>query len=550
MSSAAHNAYESLLASFRSGAAGRPPRPSASVVPWRSGAQGAVEVFWVRRSPKLRFMGGWHAFPGGGLSRRDADLELVGAPDGVTPDQVSPAEPEPAADLPVDLVPGLLTCAVRELFEETGLLLTAATLDDSVDPSTLGRWHTARQALLAAERRPKDADVPEDADAATRGDFQGWLSDEGLQLTVDPLTFAGRWLTPPVAPMRFDNRFFLLHWPAERAVQPMIVPGELAEGEWIEAGQALDRWQRGDVIAAPPIVHLLRVLSEDGPTDGLPRLVDPKETCLGPVRHVEFRPGITLIPLQTPTLPPATHTNTYLLGHGEAVVVDPASPIAEEQDRLIGALEAWCAQGRRLKAIWLTHHHQDHIGAVERVRETFDLPVYAHAASAEPLARHGITLDGELRDGQRITLDGDPALTLRVCHTPGHTRGHLAFFDEASRSLILGDLVSSLSTIVIDPPEGDMGAYLASLEAMVDLEPSTLFPSHGPVILDAVGKLEEFHSHRLEREGQVLEAWNRGLKSAADMVAELYADVPPAVHFVAMRQIEAHLEHLRELEEI
>lgn len=525
-----HTLYETLLAGIGGGGPAKPPRASAAVVPWRQSGDtdsGAIEVYWVRRSPALRFMGGWHAFPGGGLSRRDAGIPLHGSPAGTTPDTVTPATCGTDDDLPPDLVPGLLVCALRELFEETGLLLVSAndgTLDDALPDPTL------RQRLLDKEFG-----------------FSAVLEQHGGNLDASPLVFAGRWLTPPVAPMRFDNRFFLLEWPAARRAQPSIIPGELAEGEWIAPHRALERWRRGEVIVAPPIVHLLRALAEDGPEGALPRLRDTREACLGPIRRVEFRPGVILLPLLTPTLPPATHTNAFLLGGGEAVLVDPATPLAEEQERLLAALAAFAEDGGRVRAIWLTHHHRDHTGAVERVRRELGVPVLAHPASVAPLARQGIALDDTLADGHRVELAGDPPVTLRVLHTPGHTRGHLAFFEENTRSLIAGDLVSALSTIVVDPPDGDMDDYLASLAAMAELAPATLFPSHGPVILDAVGKLEEYRQHRLEREASILDAWDRGLTSAAAMVAEVYTDVPAIVHPIAMRQIEAHLIRLRRL---
>lgn len=521
------NLYEQLLATFRAGAKGRPPRPSAAIVPWRRGPAGGLEVYWVERAPTLRFMGGWHAFPGGGLSRSDAAIAIAGEAAGGSTTASSRAQGESPGDteLPPDIVPGLLVCALRELFEETGLVPTTGA---SPTRDTLDRWREGRRRLLAGETG-----------------FDELV--ETLRPSARDLVFAGRWLTPPLAPMRFDNRFFLLEWPAERTLQPEIIPGELVAGEWIAPTVALDRWRAGEVIAAPPILHLLRVLAEDGPAAGLGRLRDPDETFLGPIRRIEFRPGVILLPLLTPTLPPATHTNAFLLGGDEAVLVDPATPIPSEQDRLSRAVADFQARGKKVVAIWLTHHHHDHVGAVERMRRELGVPVLAHRASATPLERLGIPLDGWLEDGDRHTLAGDPPLRVRVCHTPGHSRGHLCFFDEDRGSLIAGDLVSSLSTIVVDPPEGDMDAYLDSLRAMAELAPTTLFPAHGPPIIEAVGKLEEFHHHRLEREAQVLAAWQRGRRSAGEMVAEVYADVPTEVHPIARRQIEAHLVRLRRL---
>ncbi|MEO1088118.1 MAG: MBL fold metallo-hydrolase, partial [Acidobacteriota bacterium] len=137
--------------------------------------------------------------------------------------------------------------------------------------------------------------------------------------------------------------------------------------------------------------------------------------------------------------------------------------------------------------------------------------------------------------------------TIRVHHTPGHARGHLCFELEEHRALIGADLISTLSTIVVDPPEGNMHAYLDSLERMAAMDFKVLLPSHGPVTLQPRALLEKTIAHRLGREAKVKAAYDRGLTTAQSMVAEVYADVPSAMHPVACRQIEAHLERLRRL---
>jgi endoribonuclease LACTB2 len=485
--------YEQVLRALGDAASAppRPPRASAAVVPWRQGRDG-VEVFWLQRAPGLAFMGGWHAFPGGALDRGDATVAVAGWPRGFADLEARTPQPDSlaGADLVADHVPGIVACALRELAEETGLVV---------------------------------------ADAAR-------------------LVFAGRWLTPPLGPMRFDNRFFLLHWPAAATEQPRVIPGEAVAGGWIPAGAAVERWRTGAVLVAPPVLHILRVLAEDGAEVGLPRLLDPAEANLGSFRKIEFRPGMLLFPLRTPTLPPASHTNALLLGHRDAVLVDPGSPFPEENERLLVALGAAERRlGRRCVAIWLTHHHPDHVGGVEFLRRALGVPVLAHAATAERLAPLGIAVDSVLEDGQEVTLAGDPSLTLRVLHTPGHARGHLCFLDEQDGTLIAGDLVSGVSTIVIDPPEGDMDEYLRTLGRVRDLAPKTLIPAHGPALLDGAAKLEETRRHRLAREEKVLAAWRSGLHSAAAMIDAVYEDTPGAARPLAERQVEAHLARLRRL---
>jgi ribonuclease/clavin/mitogillin len=528
------NLYEAVLARLAeaggraaAGPAPAPARAAASVVPWRRRDGGGLEVFWVLRSEALPFMGGWRAFPGGGLARSDAAVEVSGAAAGVGPDSFTLPDPSGAdrAELGPDLVPGLLVCAVRELFEETGILLATPATPAPPPP---GEVAAARRALLAG--RP----------------FAELMWGLGATADASRLVYAGRWLTPPFAPLRFDSRFFLLEWPAAEALQPEVIPGELTTGAWIEPGEAWATWRRGEALAAPPILHILSVLNQDGPLAGLSRLLDAREADLGPLRKVELRPGVLMFPLATATLPPASTTNAYLLGHGEAVLVDPGAGDPAEIERLAHALEAARERlGRRTTAIWLTHHHRDHVGGVAELRRLLAVPVLAHAATAERLAAAGVTVDGELRDGDRLVLAGDPAMTVHVVHTPGHARGHLCFFDEDGGSLLAGDMVAGIGTIVIDPPEGDMDDYLASLEKLLALSPRTLFPGHGPAVRDAAGKLREYIDHRLWREARVLAAWNEGRRQPAEMLPTVYDDAPEQALPLAERQILAHLTRLR-----
>ncbi|MBV8200338.1 MAG: MBL fold metallo-hydrolase [Acidobacteria bacterium] len=570
------NLYETVLAGLAAAGGaegdepGRPPaRASAAVVPWRRAAEigsrgggpGGIEVYWVKRGEALPFMGGWHAFPGGGLSRSDAAIAVIPPAAGPAPGASAPPEapaaaaaaasPRPELRAP-DLAPGILACAIRELFEETGILLARAG-DPSGEPAA-GAQDPQRP------QRPRDTPSrqpaePERLAAARRAlldgrPFAAVLEDLGLAADASRLVYAGRWQTPPFAPLRFDNRFFLLEWPRSAAAQPEVLAGELESGAWVDPAAAWQSWHRGDVLAAPPILHFLQVLAEDGPDGGLPRLLDPAEAALGPLLRVELRPGLLAFPLATRTLPPAATTNAYLLGFGEAVLVDPGAADPAEIDRLAAALAAARERlGRRVVAIWLTHHHPDHVASVPALRERLGVPVLAHPATAERLAAHG-RLDGALTDGQQVTLAGlgrpeAPDLLVQVIHTPGHARGHLCFLELGQRSLLAGDMVAGLGTIVVDPPEGDMDDYLASLGKLVALAPRTLFPGHGPAVKNAVPKLRQYIEHRLWRERRVLAAWRQGQREPEAMLPTVYDDVSREAWPLAARQVLAHLARLR-----
>ena len=438
-------------------------------------------------------MGGWYAFPGGALDKADAAVEpsgrMVGRPLIDDPSRVT-LQPEGRVEGP-DLIPGIAAAALRELEEEIGVRVAA-----------------------------------------------------GEALDASRLVFAGRWLTPPLSPMRFDNRFFLLRW-LEGDAEPRVEPGELALGEWIEPAEALARWRSGEVLVAPPVLHLLEVLAESGIEGGLARLLDTSETHFGSFRKIEFRPGYLVFPLATPTLPPASHTNAILAGFGDTVLIDPGSPSLDEQTRLEQALRSACEQrGLQLTAVVLTHHHPDHVGGAEAIRRAFGVPVWAHEETARRLQERGFAVDRTIEDGMAIHLRGSRDMTLRVVHTPGHARGHLALFDEEQRVLIAGDLVSGLSTIVIDPPEGDLDDYLTSLERAAGLGASLLIPAHGSALLRPARQLRQAIEHRLWRERKILDAWNRGLRSPDELLEEVYNDTPEFVRPLAARQLEAHLERL------
>lgn len=551
-SEASDGLYQRVLSHLgsRTPPAPRPPQPSASVVLWRRGSasspEDALEVYWVRRAETLAFMAGWYAFPGGGLSKADLGVPAEGAPQGLEgPPSTTelPASlhtgPEPPAP---DLVPGLVACALRELFEETGVLLAKELLPaGSAGPVTsAARLTDLREKLLARDLS-----------------FNDLITELSVTLDASPLVFAGRWLTPPFAPLRFDNRFFLLEWPHDATPQPSLAGGELDFAEWLAPRAAFQRWEELEVLAAPPILHLLEVLAEEGPERGLYRMREPLDADMGPFRRIEFRPRVLMVPLATATLPPATHTNAYLVGGRELAVIDPGTSDPDEIERLFRALEDLRNRhGQRVTAIWLTHHHPDHVGGVVALRERLGVPVHAHAETARHLARRDIPVDEEIADGQVFRLAGRerreqregqsaPEVTVRAIHTPGHARGHLCFLEERGGSLIAGDMVAGIGTIVIDPPEGDMDAYLDSLRRLIELAPRTLFPAHGPTIKNAVETLQEYLDHRLWREEKVLAAWADGVRSAQEMLPRVYDDAPHEAWPLAERQIEAHLERLR-----
>jgi ribonuclease/clavin/mitogillin len=265
------------------------------------------------------------------------------------------------------------------------------------------------------------------------------------------------------------------------------------------------------------------------PNDGEPSLLDGA-------------PWIRVIPLRTPTLPPATRTNCYIVGESSsAVAIDPATPYADEQARLDDFVQT---HNIRLTAIVLTHHHVDHVGDAARLAAKHGVPVAAHEKTAARLQGR-VAVQTLVADGER--LDYGPR-GLRAVFTPGHAPGHLCFVDEAAGAVVAGDMVASVGTIIIEPDDdGDMAVYLDSLARLrreVDGGARCLLPAHGPPIVDGGARIDFYIAHRLEREGRVAAALGDEPRELTTLVPPSYPDVAPALYGLAARSLLAHLHKL------
>jgi glyoxylase-like metal-dependent hydrolase (beta-lactamase superfamily II) len=230
------------------------------------------------------------------------------------------------------------------------------------------------------------------------------------------------------------------------------------------------------------------------------------------------------------------------------VVIDPASPYEEEQAALAACLDELLAEGRTIREVILTHLHPDHVGGVNALRAHFGnhLTVAAHRLTAEALG-DSIRVDRFIEDDELIQLAGEPAIALRAIHTPGHARGHLCFYHQETGALITGDNIVGLGSVLIDPPEGNMRDYLSSLERMRALPHLTvLFGAHGPAMGNPMEKIDEYIHHRLEREGNILNAVRESARTPAEIVSIVYTDVNPKAYPMAERAVLAHLEKLED----
>jgi len=476
----------------------RPKFRESAVLVLVRGAGESLETLWAKRSEAIAVQPGFHAFLGGKVDAQDLELDVDGAAD--------------------DFERAARACAIREAFEEAGVLLG---LDVASGVPPAADLAAARAELIAG-----------------RATFPALARARGWRFRADPLEFAGRWTTPAFATVRFDTCYYLARMPEGQRVD--VHAAEFAEAEWVKPLDALGRWRRGEAIFVAPILWTLIALAEGAQArdaDLAARLRLGPERAGTPVRRIEMSWGIVLQPMATRPLPPATHTNAYLIGERDMVLLDPGSGDERELAALFDLIDHLQSEGRRLHLVALTHHHADHVAGVAAVRERYRVKVAAHA----DLARH-LEIDVALADGERIPLpSGIRPWDLRVIATPGHTRDHLCFFHESSGALFCGDHVAGAGTVVIDPPEGDMRAYLESLDRLIALKPRALFPAHGSPQGAAERRLRGLVAHRLERESQVLAALSAEPRAASELVPTVYADVKPELWSWAERSLLAHL---------
>ncbi len=268
----------------------------------------------------------------------------------------------------------------------------------------------------------------------------------------------------------------------------------------------------------------------------------------GKLHRVYFSPGILLVPLKTPTQPPATHTNTLIVGEERIYVIDPSPSDPVEQERLFDLLSELANEGRALEGILLTHYHPDHVGALEEMQKRFPVLARAHRDCMErlPTARFGQRLEHEDEIDLGTAPDGSPDWKLVAYHVPGHARGHLAFQESRYGAIAVGDLVSTLSSILVDPSDGHLATYVDSLRFLETVTHGTLYPGHGSPAPAGVVVIQKALQHRKERENQVLAALSSEPQTLAELVAKVYADVDPGVHRLAERSLLSGLIKLEE----
>ncbi|NKX44749.1 MBL fold metallo-hydrolase [Roseibacterium sp. KMU-115] len=269
---------------------------------------------------------------------------------------------------------------------------------------------------------------------------------------------------------------------------------------------------------------------------------------------VRLEPGLRRITAPNPSPMTFRGTNTYLVGEGEVAVIDPGPADQRHLSAILGAL----APGERVGAILVTHSHRDHAPLARPLADATGAPVLAAGPSdwgrspvmARLAAAGGIGGGEGVDDGfapDRQIAEGDRVAggwgEIAVLETPGHMANHLSFAWEGA--LFTGDLIMGWSTSLVSPPDGDMGAFLASCRRLAGRADRVYHPGHGDPVTDPQARAAELVAHREAREAQILAALAIGPPAtAAELAARIYTEVAPALLPAAARNVLAHLVDL------
>ena len=522
-----------------------PTRPAATVLLLRD-AEGGVEVLMTRRSPTASFAPGAYVFPGGAIDAADAQVHDIAAH---RPGQEGQRLTQAVA-------------AIRESFEELGVLLAR---------------HADGRAADAQDVASLDRDQPLIEQCRARG----------LVLAADQVFVLAHWITDRDLPRRFDVPFLVARMPEGQS--PVADETEQFEPVWVRPADALARHAAGSFFMIFPTIRTLERLARFDSVQAVlqacaggqplwtscPRagflkgaearymehemaygelaLVSPDGQI---VHHLDWRSeqpvpllkNVMRLTAPNPGAMTGPGTNSYLVGDPATgyAAIDPGPNEPEHLERL------WRAAGGDIRMIVCTHSHPDHSpGALPLQALCSGKPPILGLPSA-PTARAAseFTPDRTLADGEELALEGGGLRhTLKVIHTPGHAANHMCLVLLEDGLLFSGDHILNGSTTVVDPPDGDMTAYLDSLDklsaACKTHAIEFIMPAHGYVLGFAAQAIAHLKAHRLQREAKVIAAMQaRPQGTLEDWVALAYDDVPTRMWPVAQRSLLAHVQRI------
>ena len=469
------------------------PRPSAAAVISRNSGQ-KMEILLCHRVSEVPSFPDFWAFPGGGISRVDREA----AKD--NPSWFSEREDRES-----------LIALLREMLEEVGIA-----------PDGSGGFQNVQVEII-------------DQVNEIKSEWAKLVSEGTLSIdNFNPSLITQR-TTPPVAPIRHRNRFYHVAT-GDASIEPRLPSGltEFDEFQWWKPNELLEAWLSHEVKLPPPQVTLIRDIVEIGFSElaNNPRIG---------YHRIEYANGVELVPIPTNTLPPATHTDCYVLGHpgGSRILVDPAARSIEALEILRKKVAEIEQSGSKIIATVFTHKHPDHIGDLSEISKFYQAPIFASKETLSVLPK--CESDRILSEGDVIKIDDEK---WSVIETHGHCPGHICLVGEAG--IISGDNAVLFGTILVPSSDGNMNQYLAGLERLRDLDPSLLFPGHGPMVANPRRLLTRYLKHRKQRHLKVLNAVKSTDGNLDSITIQAYSDTPDAHPNLARDQAYSHLLALEE----
>jgi glyoxylase-like metal-dependent hydrolase (beta-lactamase superfamily II)/8-oxo-dGTP pyrophosphatase MutT (NUDIX family) len=536
-----------------------PLRPAATVLLLRDTPHG-IEVLMTRRSMTASFAPGAYVFPGGGIDAQDAQAHAQAT----------------RRDGQSDLHLTQAIAAIRESFEELGILLARrgdGSMADAGDIAALDR-----KAPLAPQ-----------------------CAARGLRLAAGEVFVLAHWITDRDLPRRFDVPFLIARMPPGQT--PVADEAEQFEPIWVRPVDALARHQAGSFFIIFPTIRTLERLQGYPTVDAVlaacaaaggplwtscPRagllagrearymeyespygelaLVCPDGQIVHALDWQSERPvallkNVLRLTAPNPGAMTGPGTNSYLVGDPATgyIAIDPGPADAGHIERLWRAAKNTDGVGGQIRLIVCTHSHPDHSPGAKPLQALCPTrpPILGLPSASTARAGSAFTPDRELQNKELLALtgqglEGEITHTLQVIFTPGHAANHLCLVLLEDGLLFSGDHVLNGSTTVVDPPDGDMTAYLDSLDllsAACDAQGiEFILPAHGYALGPAKGAIEWLKAHRLQREAKVAAAMRAKPQGTLDdWVALAYQDVPAQLWPVAARSLLAHVERLRSL---
>ncbi|ARE39227.1 Metallo-beta-lactamase family protein [Rhodovulum sp. P5] len=269
-----------------------------------------------------------------------------------------------------------------------------------------------------------------------------------------------------------------------------------------------------------------------------------------------LRPGLRRVLAPNPSPMTFRGTNTYVLGQGTVAIIDPGPDMPAHRQALLAAL----GPGERVSHILVTHSHLDHSPLARPLSDLTGAPVLAFGDSAAGRRADLADIPG-LGGGEGIDAgfvpdillgDGDvidgAGWQVTALHTPGHMGNHMCFAWEDA--MFTGDHVMGWASSMVSPPDGDLGAFMRSLQKLAARSENAYFPAHGAPVANGPERVADLLAHRKNREAQIVAALADAPATAEALTERIYIDTPRALLPAATRNVLAHLIDLKDKEAV